>query len=383
MRESRVWAFLFVFTAFAAAVGAQQGTSAIRGRALDEQGGFLPGVPIVVTHEESGIFRETVTGPDGTYSIQNLVPGPYRVTAEITGFKKLTRDHIALTAGLTQTLDLALEVGTVAESLTVTGQAPQVDLTSSAVVGNISIGELKAMPSLSHGVMSYLQVVPGVVYLPTYKPSTDGLTINGQSLGVHYYVDGGPNYSAVFSGSVGNRVMTPSEIVQEIVAVTTQLPAEYGGRTGGVINAITKQGTNAWRGGVHGYFNNTALTAADYFVNLNNQAEPAVKRNQGNFTHGRADRPQPDLLLRAPRVLGPGTVQLGVVSAESRAELHVGGDAQSVELVRARRPADQRQQHVCGAVSRAQGQVLPGSELPRRLRRQRHRPGRRDRRVAQ
>ena len=75
------WLMAFGLLVVAATAHAQQGTSAIRGRISDAQGGVLPGVAIVVTHAESGTIRETVTGPDGTYLVQALVPGPYRITA--------------------------------------------------------------------------------------------------------------------------------------------------------------------------------------------------------------------------------------------------------------------------------------------------------------
>ena len=72
---------------FSAAAQAQQGGSAIRGRVTDEQKGVLPGATIVITHQESGTIRETNTGPDGSYLVQGLVPGPYRISAQLAGFR--------------------------------------------------------------------------------------------------------------------------------------------------------------------------------------------------------------------------------------------------------------------------------------------------------
>jgi len=88
----QVVAVLMVLASFTS-VAAQQGGSAIRGRVTDEQKGVLPGVAIVVTHQETGTFRETVSGPDGSYLVQGLVPGTYRVVAQLTGFSRLTQGN--------------------------------------------------------------------------------------------------------------------------------------------------------------------------------------------------------------------------------------------------------------------------------------------------
>ena len=91
---------------------AQQGTSEIGGKITDAQGGVLPGVAIVVTNEDTGLFREVVTGPGGSYFVSQMIPGRYRITAKLDGFKALDRRGIVLTVGQTTTLDLILEVGT-------------------------------------------------------------------------------------------------------------------------------------------------------------------------------------------------------------------------------------------------------------------------------
>jgi hypothetical protein len=229
-------------------VSAQQGTASLRGRVVDEQGAVLPGVSVVITHQETGVFRDTQTGADGSYSVANLVAGTYRVTAELEGFSKLTREDLLLVAGATQTLELQLRVGSLTENLTVTGASPQVDLTSAQIGGNVSLEEVQAIPSVSHTVVGYLQVVPGVIFTPgATKPSLDAVTINGSAGGIQHFLDGGANFSGVFAAS-WTRVQVPSEVIQEVVTVTSQMPAEYGDRTGAIINTITKQGTNAFHG---------------------------------------------------------------------------------------------------------------------------------------
>ena len=121
----------------AAVAEAQQGSSAIRGRVTDEQMAVLPGVSILVTHAESGTIRETTTNEDGTYLIQGLLPGPYKVSAQLTGFRRVTQEDLVVRIGMTLQVDLALKIGAVEENITVTAEAPQVDLTSAQVGGNV------------------------------------------------------------------------------------------------------------------------------------------------------------------------------------------------------------------------------------------------------
>lgn len=107
---------------------AQQGTSEIGGKVTDMQGGVLPGVAIVATNEDTGVFREVVTNEDGSYFVSQMIPGRYRVSARLDGFKSLDRRGISVTVGMNTTLNLTLEVGGVAETITVTGDAPLIDV---------------------------------------------------------------------------------------------------------------------------------------------------------------------------------------------------------------------------------------------------------------
>ena len=107
---------------------AQTGTSEIGGKVTDPQGGILPGVAIVITNQDTGVFRELVTGADGSYFVSHIVPGRYRINAKLSGFRSLDRRDVVLTVGKMQILDLTLEVGGVSETVTVSAEAPLVDL---------------------------------------------------------------------------------------------------------------------------------------------------------------------------------------------------------------------------------------------------------------
>lgn len=283
----RHWLLLaFGLLVSAAAIAeAQQGGSSIRGRILDPQQAVLPGVTVVVTHAESGMFRETVTGADGTYFITGIVPGPYRITAELQGFKKLTRD-VRLAVGATLTLELTLEIGALAEAVTVTGEASQVDLTSAQVGGNVSTGEIAELPSVNRNFTAFVGLLPGVVYNASATGS-DSVTVNGQhASGVQYLMDGGSNNDDLRGGGAGAQTRTAIEAIQEFQVVTGQFDAEFGAATAGVINAVTKQGTNAFRGSTFGYYTNADLTAKDFFVEQQNLEKPDTSKQQWGGTIG-------------------------------------------------------------------------------------------------
>jgi hypothetical protein len=266
---------------------AQQGGSAIRGRVVDQQQSILPGVSIVVTHAESGTIRETVSGTDGTFLVPGLVPGPYRIAAQLQGFSRLTQDNIQLRVGSTLQVDLVLRIGAVEENVTVTAEAPQVDLTSAQVGGNVTTGEIENLPSGSRNFTGLVALLPGVVYNAAADSSSDSVTINGQhGSGVVYLMDGGSNNDDLRGGSSGAQARPPLEAIQEFQVVTNQFDAEYGAATAGVVNAVTKQGSNTWHGSAIGYYTDSSLTAKDFFVAQQNLEKPDTRKSQYGGTFG-------------------------------------------------------------------------------------------------
>ncbi len=266
---------------------AQQGGSGIRGRVTDEQQGVLPGVAIIVTHAESGTVRETVTGADGTFLVPGLIPGPYRVNAELAGFSRLRQEDLVLRIGATLQLDLVLKVGALEESLTVTAEAPQVDLTSAQVGGSVTTGEITNLPSGTRNFTGLVALLPGVVYNAAADSSSDSVTINGQNAsGVVFLMDGGSNNDDLRGGTAGAQARPAFESIQEFQVVTNQFDAEYGAATAGVVNAVTKQGSNVYHGSAFGYFTNPAMTAKDFFVEQANAEKPDTRKQQWGGTIG-------------------------------------------------------------------------------------------------
>lgn len=273
---------------FPAGAGAQQGTASIRGTVLDAQGAVLPGVTVVVTHEESGVFREVISNADGSYFITGILPGPYRVTAKLDGFKAYERRDVVFEVGRTVTLDVALEVGGLEETVTVTSEAPLVDLTSKQVGGNISQGELKDLPNATRNWLGFVGLLPGIqVQSTVISFGGDSINVNGQSnRNNNFVVDGGGNNDDYLGQAFGGQTRTALEAIQEFQVLTNQFDAEFGRSTGAVVNAVTKQGTNTLRGSAFGYFTDSKVTAPDFFTSQSNLAKPDTSKQEWGGTVG-------------------------------------------------------------------------------------------------
>ena len=288
MRRRLALAVLAVLLAWPGALWAQQGTTELRGNLQDAQGGALPGVTVVVRNQETGMFRETISNADGTYFISGLVPGTYEIKAELQGFKTFTRRDVPLEIGRTQTVDISLEVGALTEVVTVTGTTTTIDLTSKEVGGRVTDRELTGLPSVNRNFVGVIGILPGVIpSISTESFGSDSITVNGQDpRNNNYMLDGANNNDDVIGQRAGTQARTAIESVQEFQVITNQFDAEFGRTTGAVINAVTKQGTNSWRGSAFSYFQDAGLTQRDYFAELNNSAKPDTAQQQFGGTLG-------------------------------------------------------------------------------------------------
>src|SRR5947209_15960186 len=262
---------LSLFVAFvlrAPVLIAQQGTSEIKGRVSAGDGSVLPGVSVTIKHQESGVVRTTITDKDGVYFMSGVTPGTYELTAELAGFKSFRRRNVRLEVGKTSTVDVKLDMGAAAEEITVTAAAPIIDVTSKEVGGNITSKELTELPSVNRNFIGFVGLLPGVVpNISTESFGADAVSVNGQdSRNNNYMVDGGNNNDDVIGQRAGTQARTPIEAIQEFQVLTNQFDAEFGRTAGGVINAVTKAGTNQIRGSGFGYFQRGSLTEKDFFA---------------------------------------------------------------------------------------------------------------------
>jgi hypothetical protein len=267
---------------------AQQGTSDIGGKVTDEQGAVLPGATVVITNEETGAVRELTTGADGSYHASQLIPGRYKVAAKLASFRTFERGGQVLPVGKTLTINVVLALGALEETVKVTAESPLVDTTSVKVGGNIGAVELSELPAMNRNYFATVALLPGVQFSPSNQMGNDTIVAAGQSTqGNNVSVDGGYNGDDALGTSSGAQVRTPIEAVQEFQVLTSMYDAEFGRASGAIVNAITKAGTNQFRGVAFATTSPNALTAADYFVSTHNLDKPtSVRRDWGGVLGG-------------------------------------------------------------------------------------------------
>ena len=262
---------------------AQVGRTELRGSVTDETGGALPGVTVFIQNEADGTFREVITGGDGSYFAAQLLPGTFTVTAALPGFSTFQTTGFELRVGQTLPLDIILGVGALEETVTVSGQAPLVDLTSAEVGGTLDSAELTEMPLQNRSAFAAISLLPGIQFLPSASGGNDTIIANGQTAASsNLNVDGGYNSDSTSGGAGGSQVKVAIESVQEFQVVSGQFDAEFGRSSGAVINAVTKRGTNQWSGAGFSYSTNTAMTARNFFNQQQFEDDPSTEKPTNN-----------------------------------------------------------------------------------------------------
>jgi hypothetical protein len=267
---------------------AQQGTGDLRGQVVDQQSAALPGVAIVIKHQESGLYRETVSGADGTFFFSGMTPGVYEISAELSGFKKYQARNVRIEVGKTTQVSVPLELGGLTESITVSGEAPLVDTTSKEIGGHISAQEFIDTPSFNRNFAGYLGMLPGVVAsISATTFGADSISVAGQNVrNVNYTMDGSNNNDTFNGGNGGAQARVPVEAVQEFQLLTSQFDAEYGLASGGIVNSVSKQGTNQYRGSAFMFYQDEKLSALDYFAKKQGLDEAQSRQQQFGGTLG-------------------------------------------------------------------------------------------------
>ena len=294
MRRSQVgWILAVLLLAAASSAVAQQGTSEFSGRVTDEQGAVLPGVAVVITNEETGAYREVVSGADGSYFASQMIPGRYKISAKLAGFRSFERGGLILQVGKTLTINVNLSVGGLEETVQVTAVSPLVDTTSAKVGGNIGTEELGELPAMNRNFFSTVALLPGIQFAPSNQMGNDTIVASGQTTqNNNVAIDGGYNSDDALGTSAGAQVRVPLESIQEFQVIVSMYDAEFGRASGAIVNAVTKVGTNEFKGVVFGYTANNKLTSMDFLVKQsqgagNPLAKPTTtKREYGGVIGG-------------------------------------------------------------------------------------------------
>jgi outer membrane receptor protein involved in Fe transport len=284
-----VFIFILLFAFGTTIIVAQEGTASLRGTVTDPNGAVVPNATVSVANQETGINRRTTTTNDsGNYVFTSLTPGLYRVSVEGTGFKKSVKEDIRLNVGETQEFNFAMEVGGSTETVVVTSEEPLVETSSSKIGGNISQNELIELPSINRNFIGFVGLVPGVVpNISTESFGSDAVSVNGQDPRYNnYLLDSANNNDDVIGQRAGSQARVALEAVQEFQVQTNQFDAEFGRTSGGIINAVTKSGTNGFHGSGFGFFQNNKWNSKDRFAVLQNLPKPDAKYAQFGGTIG-------------------------------------------------------------------------------------------------
>jgi len=278
VRRASIVALLFALIAAALPAAAQTTNGVISGIVTDAQGGVLPGVTVTGRNIETGITRMVVTESDGRYRLAALPPGRYEIRAELSGFGTANIPEMTLLTGTELSRNITMQVQGLNESVTVTGEAPIVEITKSDVSGVITQDQMQSLPLATRQPMDLALLMPGTSQdaIRARKANSNigaGAFTNGSAL----LVDGVWNKE----GNTGEpRQDFPQSAIREFKVFLSQSPAEYGWTAGGAVSMATKSGTNQFHGEGLEFYRNKALNATDYFVKATGQPEQKFSRHQ-------------------------------------------------------------------------------------------------------
>jgi outer membrane receptor protein involved in Fe transport len=225
---------------------AQERTGSIAGSVRDSSGAILPGATVEATSPSLVGTQTAVADNQGNYRFPALTPGVYVITATLQGFTAAKVTDIRLALGQLLKIDLALSVATLTESVTVTAESPIIDVKQNAAAATISAEVIESLPR-PRDFVDFLRTAPG-----TQQERKSGIQIDGAGGAEHRYVIDGMDTTGIRTGVSGQEM--PTDFIQEIQVKSSGYNAEFRATTGGVISAITKTGSNVWRGGAGLYF---------------------------------------------------------------------------------------------------------------------------------
>lgn len=280
--------FLCLFLSTAAVTSGQVSTGTILGTVKDSSGAVLPGAKVVVQNEDTGISRTLDADENGHYSAVSLSPGKYRVTVTRDGFQTEIRTGIVLAVAQEQVVDLSLTVGSVAQSVVVTGAAPLVESTTASLGSLVDDQTIRALPLNGRSWDQLALIQPGVIL--TNPGATGGspyafgtgkrFTVGGQRDVANSFLLDGTNVNDQANGTPGGAAGTNLGVdtILEFKIFTNSFKAEFGHASGSVITAVTRSGSNAFHGTAFEYIRNSWLDAKNYFDV--GDSPPPFRRNQ-------------------------------------------------------------------------------------------------------
>jgi hypothetical protein len=272
---------------------AQRTTANMSGTVLDPSGAIVAGAKITVTETATNTASTAVTSQTGFYVITNLAPGNYTLRVEQTGFEEVVEKDIVLVVDQPTTINVSLKVGSASDVVTVEGQASQVDVRSPTLSTEITPEMARELPLNGRNILQLLTLSPDVAPAAgnaaqgsfnqyATRPEVGTLLVSasgGRGNSTAFYLDGGLNEDPFTQ--VANIFPNP-DAIQEFSFQTNNYSAKFAGRGGGVVNAVTRSGSNELHGTAFEFVRNNALNARNYFA----PTDDGLKRNQYGFTLG-------------------------------------------------------------------------------------------------
>ena len=272
-----------------ASLSFSQGFGSLVGTVTDPSGAVIPGAKVAITNPATGQVREESTNAQGYFTVASLKPATYDISVTAPGFSQSTKAGITLLADQNVTVNMTVSIGTAAESISVTGEVPQINTTTAALSQVVEQRKVVDLPLNGRNAASLLLVVAGAIPSPANDvdqgntktfPSVVTVSTNGARQNqVSFRLDGANNndlYTNV------NQPFPFPDALQEFSVQTSNYSAQYGGNAGGVVNIVTKSGTNALHGDAFEFVRNSVFNARNFFASTVDQ----IKRNQYGGTIG-------------------------------------------------------------------------------------------------
>ncbi len=276
-------AFCFFLLAVLSGSAWGQSKASLRGTVTDQSGGVVPGAKVTLTNTGTGIARATTSANDGSYLFDLVQVGTYKLTVDKSGFSTFLQGGIVLELNQNGRLDVALKIGQENQTVEVAANVVQVD-TTGAVLGKVENQRMiNDLPLLDRDTLQLGLLQAGVFAPDPDDGSGNPFSVSGQrSESLTFLLDGGNNTD--FLGN--NIVVSPNpDAVEEFKILTNNYDAQYGRTSGGIVNQITKSGTNAYHGDLFEFNRNNFFNARDYFLPVD-QDKQTFKRNQFGGTVG-------------------------------------------------------------------------------------------------
>src|SRR6202047_5336747 len=272
---------------------AQVAGGTLSGRTADTSGVIVPNAEVEIKNSATGITKTIATSTEGYYTAPNLLPGNYEVAVSAPGFNTEIKKGIVINVGSQPVFNLVLQVGLVVNQVEVSTDAPTVQLSSSEISATVNATTVRELPLNGRSWTDLAALQPGVETIQTQPSFSVGadrgnrgfgqqLTISGarpqqntyrlDGVSLNDYANGAPG--SVLGGNLG------VDAIQEFSVLTSNYSAEYGKTSGGVVNAITRSGTNGFHGSAYEFLRNSALDAANFFENAGGIPKAPFKRNQ-------------------------------------------------------------------------------------------------------